>query len=354
MLMGFLVANLFVNRGDKVTSTSILRLEQIQTMRSEYFNPEMSMVRPGYPPFLRLTRMMNNFQAPPQSFWKNTVLTKSDYVGSGVTTATVRPPIKPVHGTLPLDPPHEESLQEGDFLLCCAFSVQLAIALGMIFIGHLHFGNIKTGVAAAMFYLLLPYVSQMPGVFDHTVPGLLILYAVLFYRRPVFSGLLIGLAGSLVFYPFFLIPLWCGFYYRRGLLRFLMGSLSAVLAMGVLLLLSPDTLGTYTEQIALMFGKYSMRVPVYDGLWLFCPTIYRIPIIAFFGVFCFGLLLWPTRKNLATVISCSALLMLGVQFWMGQQGGLYGAWYLPLLILTVFRPNLEDRVATSTVVEVYT
>jgi hypothetical protein len=27
------------------------------------------------------------------------------------------------------------------------------------------------------------------------------------------------------------------------------------------------------------------------------------------------------------------------------------AWYLPLLIMTIFRPNLEDRVALSTIGE---
>ena len=44
--------------------------------------------------------------------------------------------------------------------------------------------------------------------------------------------------------------------------------------------------------------------------------------------------------------------MLGVQFWMGNQGGLYMGWYLPLLIQTLFRPNLEDRVASTTVIEI--
>jgi hypothetical protein len=41
--------------------------------------------------------------------------------------------------------------------------------------------------------------------------------------------------------------------------------------------------------------------------------------------------------------------MLGTQFWHAYGGGLALAWYLPLLILTVFRPNLEDRVATNVV-----
>ena len=39
--------------------------------------------------------------------------------------------------------------------------------------------------------------------------------------------------------------------------------------------------------------------------------------------------------------------MLGTQFWHAQSGGLYMGWYLPLLLLTVFRPNLEDRVAVT-------
>jgi hypothetical protein len=32
---------------------------------------------------------------------------------------------------------------------------------------------------------------------------------------------------------------------------------------------------------------------------------------------------------------------------MAHSGGLYIAWYLPLMLLTIFRPNLEDRVAMT-------
>jgi hypothetical protein len=39
--------------------------------------------------------------------------------------------------------------------------------------------------------------------------------------------------------------------------------------------------------------------------------------------------------------------MLGVQFWHALGGGQLLGWYLPVLLLTVFRPNLEDRVALS-------
>ena len=76
---------------------------------------------------------------------------------------------------------------------------------------------------------------------------------------------------------------------------------------------------------------------------------YRMPVLAVFAVVCIGLLLVPSHKHLATLIGGSALLMLGVQFCQLYQGGLYLSWYLPLLILTIFRPNLEDRTARGMV-----
>ncbi len=42
----------------------------------------------------------------------------------------------------------------------------------------------------------------------------------------------------------------------------------------------------------------------------------------------------------------TAAIMLAAQFWHGYGGGLYMAWFLPCVLLTVFRPNLDDRIAT--------
>jgi hypothetical protein len=44
-------------------------------------------------------------------------------------------------------------------------------------------------------------------------------------------------------------------------------------------------------------------------------------------------------------MSCTTAVLLGSQFWKAHNGGLFLAWFLPVLLLVVFRPNLENRVA---------
>ncbi len=371
MLTAFMVANEFMNKGDKIESPRTLRLEQILTMRKTYGSEPVAGIGqvPGYAPFQQINDTVNAFFIPSRSFWNNH-LEKTENLKAGsenplnkrsAQTNVSHPQRQTRERTfIPNSSVDREKLAAGNldtiessFLAFVILILHSGIILSIILIGHCHFGNVRTGVAAAFFYLLLPYTSQFGGNLEHLIPGLFIIMAIALYRRPICSGILIGLAGSLVFYPFFLIPLWASFYYKRGLARFLLGTLSSTLVMLLLLLLSPSALGTFGEQTARMFGYCSVRLACPDGLWACCPTIYRFPIVACFGVICFGLILWPTRKNLATLISCSALLMLAVQFWVGNYGGLFMAWYMPALILTIFRPNLEDRVASSTVVEIY-
>ena len=227
----------------------------------------------------------------------------------------------------------------------------IAIVIGLIHIGHCHFNNLVTGISAAMLYLLLPYVSQMTGRLDHLIPGVLIIWAVALHRRPLFAGLCLGGAASLVFHPIFLVPLWCSYYWKRGLFRFLIGTVGIILVFYLLLLFSPREFGSYGEQWLNMVGANNLTLHAPDGLWEDFPPIYRIPIMVVFFIYCIGVVFWPSRKHLATLMSCSVVILISLQFWQAHQGGLYMAWYLPLLIVTLFRPNLEDRVATATVID---
>ncbi|MEM8679150.1 MAG: hypothetical protein AAGF97_07350 [Planctomycetota bacterium] len=228
----------------------------------------------------------------------------------------------------------------------------LAIAVGLILIGHRHFNNTANGFGAAMLYLLLPYTSQMTGRLDHFVPAAFMIWAVLCYRRPLLSGLSLGVACGCVYCPLFLLPLWISFYWKRGLRRFVAGVVIALTAMSTALVFMPSAEGFWSD-LRRMFGVLRPTMQGLQGVWDpdvggFNP-VYRIPLIAVVAVLALSLALWPARKNLGTLISASAAVLLACQFWIGWGGGLYLAWFIPLVLLTVFRPNLENRVAQDVI-----
>ncbi len=255
---------------------------------------------------------------------------------------------------IPIDPAvepkaHRQAMYR--IVTTCTVTIiaHLALVMGLVWIGFRHFGNIQTGVATATLYLLTFYTSQFTSQIDHVVPAALMVWAVAAYRRPVLSGILIGLACGLIYYPLFLLPLWCGFYWRRGLVRFAFGVAVALgLLAGSLYLMAPDA-DTFVTLLKQMFGWRDPFHVEATGFWQYFDSAYRIPVLALFATVAVGLALWPAQKNLGTLISCSAAVMLGSQFWQANHGGLYMAWYLPLLMLVIFRPNLEDRVALSAV-----
>lgn len=229
----------------------------------------------------------------------------------------------------------------------------LAVVVGMVSIGYRHFGNIVMGVGAATLYLMLPYTSLMTHLVSHALPAALLVWAILWYRQPLVAGMFLGLASGLTYYALFLLPLWFSFYWPRGLMRFVAG-LGIMLAtlVGLLLVFSDEPL----NDVIRMFGLMRPAMKGLDGLWDIGPNggwspFYRIPVLASFVALSISMALWPAQKNLGTLLSCSAAIMVASQFWHGHGGGIYVAWYLPLLLLTIFRPNLEDRVAISVLSE---
>ncbi len=224
----------------------------------------------------------------------------------------------------------------------------LAVVVGIVAIGYRHFDNIKMGIGAATLYLMLPYTAQMTGRVDHVLPAALLVWAVLCYRRPLASGMFIGLAIGVVYYPLFLLPLWISFYWHRGLGRFLVGVLSMLGVLVVSLVFISSDLASFLGKVQQMFGLWIPFTEGLAGIWgLGWAPAYRLPVLAGFIALCGSLALWPAQKNLGTLLSCSAAVMVATQFWHGFGGGTYIAWYLPLILLTIFRPNLEDRIALS-------
>jgi hypothetical protein len=230
-----------------------------------------------------------------------------------------------------------------------AIASHLMIILGLVIIGYRHFDNIRTGIAAALIYLLLPYTAQLTGRVDHALPAALLIWAVEAYRRPFTSGVFMGLAIGTVYYPVFLLPLWLSFYWQRGFMRFGAGVLAAIGVLAISLLFTAESGTMFLQQLKQMFGWSALSGRGTEGFWNFdfIDPVYRIPVLAAFFALSASFALWPAQKNLGTLLSCSAAVMLGTQFWNANGGGLYMGWFLPLMLLTIFRPNLEDRVALS-------
>lgn len=246
--------------------------------------------------------------------------------------------------------PHIVQAATARTITICA---HLAVVIGIILIGLWHFENVRTGVAAATLYLLLPYTAQVTGKVDHVVPAALLVWAIAAYRRPLIAGVLVGLVTGAIYYPFFLLPLWIGFYWHRGLVRFSAGFLSMILLLVGSLALTSENAAHFMAQLKMMFGWIRADTPGLRGFWLFYNSSlpYRMPVLAAYAAMCACFALWPPHKNLGTLLSCSAAVMLGTQFLHVKEGGAYIAWYLPLLLLTIFRPNLENRVALATLGE---
>lgn len=224
-----------------------------------------------------------------------------------------------------------------------AIVAHLAVILGLFLIGQQLFRESQIGLAMATLYLLLPCTAYKVGEVNHVLPAALIVWAFVAYRRPLVSGSLMGLACGTLLFPVFLLPLWFTFYGRRGALRF-GGALAGVagLLLGSLALVSSDP-ASFVSQALRMVNWSAMRFSADgapSGFWTLDNAPYRLPVLVGYLVMVAVLTIWPRRKNLEHLMAHSAALVVGTQFWYPQQGGVYLLWYLPLLLMVVFRPRL--------------
>lgn len=224
-----------------------------------------------------------------------------------------------------------------------AILAHAAVVLGLIFVGRWHFSDTTLGLAMATLYLLLPCTAYDVTRVNHLLPAALILWAVACYRKPIVAGLLLGLACGSMFFAVFLLPLWTAFYWKRGSVRFasaLVGT--AVIVVASLLLTSADS-HSFTRQIigsiewsALKFEAGETGV----GFWSTVDPAWRVPVFASFLVMLTALSIWPLQKSVEQLLAHSAAIIVGTQFWYPQHGGIYILWYLPLMLIVVFRPRL--------------
>ena len=232
-----------------------------------------------------------------------------------------------------------------------AILAHLAVILGLALVGRHIFGDADVGFAMATLYMLMPCTAYDVGKINHVLPAALVVWAMWAYRRPFVSGTLLGLACAMLFFPIFLLPLWAAFYGRRGGLRFAAAvALTTAAILSSLTLLSNDS-QTIVRQLLGYFPTAELPFRTLDaakpsqGFWGSQQAAYSIPVFAAYLVMVVALTIWPRRKSLSHIIPYSAAIVIGTQFWYPQQGGVYVLWYLPLLLLVVFRPLMTNHFA---------
>lgn len=237
-----------------------------------------------------------------------------------------------------------ERLDAGPIWLKRAFAVfgHIAVVAGLALIGWRHFQDSAGGMAAAVFYLMLPYTGVYVGQAHHVWPMALMVWAVACYKMPTLAGVFLGLAAGTMYFPVVVVPLWCGFYWKRGAGRFL-AALLIVGSIGFGLLWLEGALVESVQAALAQSAWQPWRVPTTESFWTGVHWAYRIPIFLAYVALLVIATIWPWPKNLAQIIAMSAAMLIGIQFWYADQGGVYVLWYMPLLLLLVFRPNLDDR-----------
>ena len=225
-------------------------------------------------------------------------------------------------------------------------ALHLAVLVGLVLIGAIHFQDTTAGMAMACLYMLLPYSAFHISQVHHVWPTVFLVWTVFAYRKPLVAGILLGLAAGTVFFPLLLFPLWFGFYRGRGAIRFTAGFLLAAalsLAVTALVLWSHGEFSRHLS-IALSLSDWqAWKEPHTESLWSGAHWAYRTPAFILYMAFVALTAFWPTPRNLAQVIAQTAAVVIGVQFWYADQGGVYVLWYLPLLLMMIFRPNLSER-----------
>jgi hypothetical protein len=221
----------------------------------------------------------------------------------------------------------------------------IAIIAGLWTIGARHFQNRSIGIAMAFAYILVPYTGFRYAVFHLALPSALILWAFVAYRRFTASGLLLGLAAGMAFFPLLLLPAWLQFYRGRGMGRFILWFGVGLIAGALVTTLGLWAIGLSWSQAwrAANPGDWiPWRIPASESIWMGSHWAYRLPVFVAYAAFVGATFVWPVCRDFGQLVATSAAVLLGIQFWYADQGGMYVLWYLPLLLLMAFRPGTRE------------
>lgn len=219
----------------------------------------------------------------------------------------------------------------------------LSIITGLILIGRWTFQDPRTGVSMALLYLLIPCTAYVVGELNHILPTAFLLWALLAVRRAWLTGLLLGLACGTMIFPIFTLPIWIRRYESWHRWQFLGTWGGTTLALLLILALTSSDTSLFSQQTlgGVNWGLLSFDDSTHrDGFWTTLHPAYRIPVITAYLVLVAVLTIFVRQSSFKNLLWTQTALIVGVQFWYPIHGGTYILWYLPFVLLIVYRPTL--------------
>ncbi len=219
-----------------------------------------------------------------------------------------------------------------------------AVVGGLLYIGKKHFCSLQLGFSMSCLYLLLPCTAYNVHELSHVVPGACLTWAFASYRKPAVAGVLLGLACGTLFFAVFLLPLWAVFYGKKGALRFGL-SLGAVAALVLMTFaLTSETTDSFVNKLVMtanwtVYRLFDAASPLPE--YAIGQSYLRITLAAIFFVMLVAMTVIPRKRNLENLLAHTTALIVAAQLWYPEDVGTYVLWYLPLMLMVVFRPRLD-------------
>jgi hypothetical protein len=69
-------------------------------------------------------------------------------------------------------------------------------------------------------------------------------------------------------------------------------------------------------------------------------SAYRLPVMAAYCIMLTVMTIWPRDRTVEILLAQSTAAIVGAQLWYTAEGGVYLLWYVPLMLMVVFRPRL--------------
>ena len=181
----------------------------------------------------------------------------------------------------------------------------VGVVAGLLLLGRRHFGRPIAGLSAAACYLVLPYTRIELVDSGQVLPAALVVWALVWHRRPCWPGLAIGLAAGWMPACVGLLPLWVGFYRggtrlpvrpgapgRRGGLRASSATASRR---------SADGPGRWAPAASPRPACCpALEPPASGSIWSGIDPAYRLPVLIAYLLFVAVDLVWPLGRTSAS------------------------------------------------------